>query len=137
MEQPDLVALLAGVSVLLVTFAVAQIATSSALQTRLKVFVRRDPVIMPTSVRRQQKQSRLAMVEAINRRLRKANFAKKLQKDLTRAGLDMQASRFILLQGMIAGVVFVAVYFVASTVKDLEGLGALLIAGAAAVLAWF
>src|SRR5436305_14917084 len=102
MEQPELVALLAGVSVLLVTFAVAQIATSSALQTRLRVFVRRDPILQPTSVRRQQKQSKLAAVEALNRRIRKANFAKRLQDDLTRAGVDMQASRFVLIQVLVA-----------------------------------
>src|SRR3954467_479007 len=137
MEAPELVALLAGVSVLLVMFAVAQIATSSALQTRLKLFVRRDPIIMPATVRRQQKQSRLAAVDAFNRRLRKANFAKKLQKDLIRAGVDMQASRFIMLQVAIAGVTFVGVYFVLDTIKDLEGMGSLLIASAVAVLAWF
>src|SRR5437016_4967586 len=103
MSQPELVALLAGVSVLVMTIAVAQIKAGSALQTRLRVFVRRDPIITPTSVRRERQQSRLAIVVGVNRRLRQANFARKLQKDLVRAGVDMLASRFIVLQMTVAG----------------------------------
>ena len=105
MSQPELVALLAGMSVLVVTFAAAQIAASAALQHRLRVFVRRDPVMAPTSVRRQRQQSRVAFVEQMNRRLRRANFAKKLQEDLIRAGVEMQASRFILIQVIVVTVV--------------------------------
>src|SRR6266540_2962078 len=111
MTQPELVALLAGMSVLFVSFAAAQIVASSALQRRLRVFVRRDPILAPTSVRRQQRQSRVALVEGMNRRLRRATFARQLQKDLIRAGIVMPASRFILLQVAVVTMVFLTVYF--------------------------
>ncbi len=137
MSQPELVALLAGVSVLLMTFAVAQIVASSALQARLRIFVRRDPIVAPTSVRRQSKQSRVAIVEGINRRLRRANFAKKLQKDLVRAGINMLASRFIVIQVGTAAFAFLVVYYVAASIPDLKGIIALVIAGLSGVLAWF
>jgi tight adherence protein B len=137
MSQPELVALLAGVSVLLMTFAVAQIAAGSALQARLRIFVRRDPIIPAASVRRQRKQSRVAMVEGINRRLRRANFAKKLQKDLVRAGIDMLASRFILIQVAVAALTFLVTYYVTGSIPDLEGIASLVISGIAGVIAWF
>ena len=49
----------------------------------------------------------------------------------------MQASRFIVIQGMSAGVAFVIVYFVVDTIPDLAGLLALPIGGAVGILAWF
>jgi len=137
MTQPEVVALLAGMSVLAMTFAIAQIVTSSAMQHRLRVFVRREPIVIQASVLRQRKRSRVAFVEDINRRLRRANFAKKLQEDLVRAGVDMLASRFILLQVIISGFTFVILYFLTDTVEDLRGIGGLFIGGGGAVVAWF
>jgi tight adherence protein B len=137
MTQPEVVALLAGMSVLAMTFAIAQIVTSSAMQHRLRVFVRREPIVIQTSVLRQRKRSRVAFVEDINRRLRRANFAKKLQEDLVRAGVDMLASRFILLQVIISGFTFMILYFLTDTIEDLRGIGGLFIGGGGAVVAWF
>lgn len=136
MEQPELVALLAGMSVLLMTFAAAQIVANSALQSRLRIFVRRDPIVAPTSVRRPQHQSKVAFVEQMNRRLRRANFAKNLQKDLIRAGLTMQASRFILLQVMVISMVFLVTYFLAERVPDLKGIISVVLALGAAGFSW-
>jgi tight adherence protein B len=137
MSQPELVALLAGISVLLMSVAVGQIVAGSALQARLRIFVRRDPIIPSASVRRQREQSRLAFVEDVNRRLRRANFARKLQKDLVRAGIGMLASRFILIQVMVAASSFIVAYYVTDSIQDLEGIGSIVIGAGAGLLAWF
>lgn len=137
MEQPELVALLAGMSVLLMTFAAAQIAANSALQSRLRIFVRRDPIVAPASVRRPRHQSKVAFIEQMNRRLRRANFTKNLQKDLIRAGVTMQASRFILLQVMVISMFFLVTYLLAERVPDLKGIVSIVLALGAAGFSWF
>jgi tight adherence protein B len=80
--------------------------------------------------------SRVVLVEQMNRRLRRANFARKLQGDLIRAGLGIQASRFILLQVMIITLVFLGIYGLAERVEDLKGLIAVILALGAAGFSW-
>jgi tight adherence protein B len=137
MPQAELVALLAGMSVLLLTFAAGQFAANSELQRRLRVFVRQEPIAQPTSLRRQQRTSRVAFVEEMNRRLRRANFAVKLQKDLIRAGVEMQAGRFILIQVMTVATTFLAVYILADRVPDLSGIWSIVLALGAGGFSWY
>src|SRR5262245_34781982 len=112
MTAPEMAALVAGVGVLMMTFAVFQIASTMLLDSRLRLFVRRRGVVVQTTtVRRARKESRVAFVEMINRKLRQANYSKKLQGDLIRAGVELQASRFLTIQAMAAAVTYLAVWF--------------------------
>lgn len=138
MTQPELAALIAGSGILMMTFAVFQLATQALLDSRLRIFVRRGSTPQPVmSVRRQKKISRIAWVEDVNRRLRQANYSKQLQFRLIRAGVDMQASRFLVIQG-IAGVGgFILVWYLANTVPDLKGMGAVIVGATVLPMAWF
>jgi tight adherence protein B len=138
MTAPDMAALVAGIGVLMMTFAVFQIASTALLDSRMRVFVRRrGVVIQPTSVRRARKESRVAFVEMVNKKLRQANYARKLQGDLIRAGVELQASRFLTIQAMAAAVTFLVVWFFAGNVPDLKGFLTLILAVPAALIAWY
>ena len=85
MAPPEMAALVAGIGVLMMTFAMFQIASHALLDNRLRVFVRRRGVAMqPTSVRRPSKESKVAFVEQLNRKLRQANYGKRLQAAIAR-----------------------------------------------------
>jgi tight adherence protein B len=136
--QPEIAALIAGTGVLMMTFAVFQIATQALLDGRLRTFVRRGAVTIPVvSVRRPKKASRVAWVEDVNRKLRQANYSKELQKRLVRAGVDMQASRFIVIQAIGAATAFIVVWYLAGMVPELKGIGSLLVAIPVVPIAWF
>ncbi len=138
MSSADLAAVIAGGGILMMTFAVFQIASQALLDTRMRVFVRRGAITQqPVSVRRARKESKLAWVEQLNRRLRSANYAKKLQGDLVRAGVDMQASRFIIVQVIGAAAAFLAVWYFAGQVPDLKGIGSLALGVPAMAIAWY
>jgi tight adherence protein B len=138
MTSADLAAVVAGGGVLMMTFAVFQLASQALLNTRLRVFVRRGANIQqPVSVRRARKVSSLAWIEQMNRRLRSASYTKKLQGDLVRAGVDMQASRFITVQLIGAATAFVAVWYFAGMVPDLKGVASLVLGVPAMAIAWY
>lgn len=137
MSAPEIVAVLAGTAVLLMTFAVAQLSRQAALDGRLRTFVRRESPGVPMTVRRPRKESRVAWVEALNKRLRRANFARRLQQDLIRAGIHLPASRFIIFQGILMSVAFLAVSRALNSVRDLEGLPSLALSLGAAGAAWY
>jgi tight adherence protein B len=137
MTGADFAALIAGTGVLMMAFAAFQIASQALLDGRMRIFVRRDVVVQPVAVRRAQKVSRVALVEHMNRRLRQANYGRRLQKDLIRAGVDMQASRFLVVQAIIAGLVFMAIWYGSARVPDLKGIGGLLLAAGGGVIGWF
>jgi tight adherence protein B len=122
----------------MMTFAVFQIATQALLDSRLRTFVQRGSVSQPVvSVRRSKKQSRVVWVEDINRRLRQADYSKQLQIRLVRAGVDMQASRFLVIQIIAAFVTFILVWYFAGMIPELRGFGALIVALPALPIAWF
>src|SRR3954454_8383315 len=121
MNAADLAALIAGIGVLMLGFAAYQVASHSLLDSRMRIFVRRTPVITPASVRRPRKQSKVAFVEHLNKRLRQASYAKRIQARMVRAGVEMQASRFIIIQVMVGAMAFMVVWFFAGTVPDLKG----------------
>src|SRR5215212_10705482 len=138
MTAPEMAALVAGIGVLMMTFAVFQIASTALLDSRLRVFVRRRGVVVQqTSVRRARKESRVAFVEMINKKLRQANYARKLQGDLIRAGVELQASRFLTIQAIAAAATFLVVWLFAGTVPDLKGFLSLILAVPAAMIAWY
>jgi tight adherence protein B len=138
MTGPEMAALVAGVGILMMTFGVFQVASAALLDNRLRVFVRRRGVVVqPTTVRRARKESRVAFVEMINKKLRQANYGRKIQMDLIRAGVEMVAARFVVIQVVGAAVAFLAVWFFAETVPDLKGFLSLGLAFLAAVIAWY
>jgi tight adherence protein B len=138
MSQPEVAALIAGTGVLMMTFAVFQIATQALLDSRLRTFVQRGAAIAPVvSVRRAKKESRVVWVEDINRRLRQANYSRQLQLRLVRAGVDMQASRFLVIQIIAMFVSFILVWYLAGMVPELKGIGALIVATPVIAIAWF
>lgn len=138
MTGPEMAALVAGVGILMMTFSVFQIASAALLDNRLRVFVRRRGVVVPTTtVRRARKESRVAFVEMINKKLRQANYGRKLQMELVRAGVEMVAARFVVIQVVGAAVAFLAVWFFAGTVPDLKGFLSLVLASLAAMIAWY
>ena len=139
MTAPDMAALVAGAGILMMTFAVFQIASHALLDNRLRVFVqRRGVVVAPTtSVRRARKESKVALVEQVNRKLRQANYSKRLQLQLIRAGVDLQASRFLVIQLIAATSTFLVTWMFADTVPDLKGILSLVVAIPAAVIAWY
>ena len=138
MTGPEIAALVAGAGILMMTFGVFQIASHALLDNRLRIFVqRRGVVVQPASVRRARKESRVAFVEMINKRLRQANYGRKLQADLVRAGVEMQASRFVAIQVIAATATFLLVWFFAGTVPDLKGFPSLVLAVPAAAIAWY
>ena len=96
----ELSALLAGTAILLVALGLSQVTTQAALDSRLRTFVRRESVPVQVSLLRVRDERHPAIVERMNRRLRQASLAKRLQADLIRAGIDMPASRFLLFQGV-------------------------------------
>ena len=139
MTQAEIAALIAGAGILMMTFAVFQMATQALLDGRLRTFVQRGSIsVQPVvSVRRAKKMSRIVWVEDINRRLRQADYSKQLQMRLVRAGVDMQASRFMVIQviGMTAG--FIVVWYLAGKVPELKGFGSLIVALPVIPIAWF
>jgi tight adherence protein B len=139
MTQPEIAALIAGSGILMMTFAVFQMATQALLDNRLRLFVRRGAISQQpvVSVRRAKKLSRVLWVEDINRRLRQANYSKQLQMRLVRAGVDMQASRFLVIQMIGMAIGFILVWYFAETVPDLRGFLALFIALMVLPVAWF
>ena len=138
MTAPEMAALVAGAGILMMTFGIFQIASSALLDNRLRIFVRRRGIVVqPTSVRRARKESRVAFVEMINKKLRQANHGKKLQEDLIRAGVEMQAGRFLAIQLIAAAGAFLAVWLFAGTVPDLKGSMSLVVAIPAAAIAWY
>jgi tight adherence protein B len=138
MASPDIAALVAGVGLLMMTFAVFQLASHALLDNRLRVFVqRRGEVMQPMSVRRARKESKLAVVEQLNRKVRSASFSKDLQLKLVRAGLDMQASRFLTIQVIAAATTFLVVWYFAGTVPDLKGIASLIVAIPSLAIAWY
>lgn len=138
MTQPEIAALIAGTGILMMTFAVFQIATQALLDSRLRIFVRRGSISAPVvSVRRAKKSSRVVWVEDINRKLRQANYSKELQKRLVRGGVDMQASRFLVIQTIGATAAFIVVWSLAGRIPDLKGVGSLIVAVAVVPIAWF
>jgi tight adherence protein B len=138
MNAPEMAALVAGMGLLLMTFGVFQIASSMLLENRLRIFVRRRGVVVqPTSVRLQRKESSVALVEQINRKLRQADYSKRIQQQLTQAGVDLHASRFIVIQAIAAAAAFLVVWFAAGMVPDLKGIGSLIVAVPVAFIAWW
>lgn len=136
MTAPELVALLAGLSVLFLTFAATQIAGQMAMGARMRVFVQRRPAAVPVSVRRARNESSVPLIEQFNRRLRQANFGKRIQSDLVRAGIDMPASRFLLLQGILAGVALAGIMWWVNSIPDLKGITAMVAGIAAGIAFW-
>src|SRR6266540_322565 len=137
MTGADLAALIAGTGVLMLAFAAYQIASHSLLDSRMRIFVKRAPVMVPVSVRRPRKVSSVAWVEQWNKRLRQVSYARRIQGQLVRAGLDMQASRWIVIQVIVAAMAFLVVWFFTSGVKDLKGFPALAPGSLAMVVAWY
>jgi len=138
MGAPDIAALVAGAGILMMTFAVFQIASQALLDGRLRVFVqRRGVIVQPLSVRRPHKESKVAMVAQLNRRLRSASYSKELQMKLIRAGVDMQASRFLTIQVIAATATFLVVWFLADTVPDLKGILSMVVSIPAIGIAWY
>ena len=136
MTGAELAALVAGTGVLMLAFAAFQVASHSLLDSRLKIFVRRSPVVVPVSVRKPRKESSVAWVEQWNKRLRQGNYARRVQTQLIRAGLEMQASRWIVIQVMGAAMAFLVVWFFISGVPDLKGFPALALGALALAVAW-
>jgi tight adherence protein B len=139
MTQPEIAALIAGAGILMMTFAVFQMATQALLDGRLRTFVQRGSIsVQPVvSVRRAKKMSRIVWVEDINRRLRQADYSKQLQMRLVRAGVDMQASRFMVIQVIGMAVGFILVWYFAGKVPELKGFGSLIVALPVIPIAWF
>jgi tight adherence protein B len=138
MTSADMAALVAGSGVLMMAFAVFQIASHMLLDNRLRVFVRRrGMVVRPASVRREHKESKVALVEQLNRKLRQANYGRRLQADLVRAGVEMRASRFLTVQTIAATTAFLLVWYFAGKVPDLKGTASLIVAVPACAIAWY
>jgi tight adherence protein B len=138
MTAADLAALIAGMGVLMLAFAAYHVASHSLLDSRMRIFVQRAPVISPmTMVRKPRRESKVAIVEQWNKKLRQGSYAKRVQINLVRAGIEMQASRFIMIQAMAATMAFMIVWFAASTVPDLKGFASLGLGGTAAMIAWY
>src|SRR4051794_11660049 len=103
MTGADIAALSAGIGVLIMSFAVFQIVGQEMMARRMRLFVKRGQVVQQqVSLRKKAKVSRVAVIEDWNRKLRQANYGKRLQLQLVRAGLDMQASRFVVIQLIVA-----------------------------------
>jgi tight adherence protein B len=137
MTGAEIAALIAGTGVLMLAFAAFDVASHSLLDSRMRIFVRRAPVVAPVSVRKPRKQSNVAWVEQWNKRLRQGNYARRIQMGLTRAGLDMQASRWIVIQVIGAATAFLVAWFFINSVPDLKGFIALGLGGLAFVVAWY
>jgi len=139
MTGADLAALAAGIGVLVMSFAAFQIVGQELMARRMRLFVQSRGVVVQqqVSLRKKAKVSKVALVEDLNRKLRQANYGKKLQLDLIRAGVDMQASRFVVIQIIMAAIAFIAAWFGASSLPDLKGVGSLVVAAPAIALAWY
>lgn len=116
----ELSALLAGVAVLLIAIAASRMTTQAAYESRLRTFVQRDPTSVQVSVHRARNDdNQPAIVDRMNRRLRRASMAKKIQEDLIRAGIDMPASRFLMIQAAgAAASLWLASVFVSAKADD-------------------
>src|SRR4051812_30630428 len=126
MTAAELAALVAGIGVLMLAFAAYHVASHSLLDSRMRIFVQRSPVMAPlTVVRKPRKESKLAIVEQWNKKLRQASYARRIQQRMVRAGVEMQASRFIVIQAIAAAFAFMVVWFFAGTVPDLKGFASL------------
>lgn len=138
MTAADLAALIAGIGVLMLAFAAYHVASHSLLDSRMRIFVQRAPAAMPMMVvRKPKKVSNVAIIEQWNKQLRQASYAKAIQRRLIRAGIEMQASRFIVIQVMIAALTFLIIWFASSSVPDLKGFVALALGSIGALVAWY
>ncbi len=124
-----------GISALLLCFALAQLASRRLTVRRLDTFVRTHAYVpVPTIRRQQQDEPHAAILERMGRRLTRASLARKLQAQLVRAGLDLPASRFLMVQFGLVIVLAAAAYFVmvrtnASLFETLAAVGAAIGAG--------
>jgi len=130
-------AILAGMGVLLIGFAITHAYGRYELATRLDTFVGRHTHVPAPPVKRQHDEPHPAIVMRMNRRLRHASFARRLQWQLIRAGVDMPASRFLVLQGLAAGVGFLLGYVVAGNYLDMNGIDGLGVGALGAVAAGY
>lgn len=132
-------AVLAGLSILVVSFGMSRLVARAELDARLNTFVRRHAVTVtaPVSVKRQQEESTSAFFARINRRLQQASYGRRIRARLVRAGLKVTAAHFIMVQGAAAGAGLLAAYVVVEqyvSQGDLELLGA---CATGAVVGWF
>ena len=138
MAAADLAALVAGLGVLMLAFAAYHVASHALLDSRMRIFVQRAPeVAQVTVVRKPKQESKVALVEQWNKKLRQADYGKALQLRLIRAGVEMQASRFLVIQTIVAAAGFLVVWFFCSTVPDLKGFMSLAFGAAALVIFWY
>ena len=131
----ELSALLAGAAILVIALGLSQVTTQAAMESRLRTFVRRESVPVPVSLLRAREERHPALIDRMNRRLRQASLAKRLQADLIRAGIDMPASRFLLFQAAAsATALWLTSFFLGAKLGDpVFGLG---LGVAAAVGVW-
>jgi tight adherence protein B len=137
MPGAELAALVAGMGMLMLAFAAFHVASHSLLDSRMRIFVRRAPMPTQISVRRPRQESRLALIEQWNKKLRQASYGRRLQAQLVRAGLEMQASRWIVIQVIAAATAFLVVWFFTGNIQDLKGFPSLALAALALVVAWY
>jgi tight adherence protein B len=139
MSGADIAALSAGIGVLIMSFAAFQIVGQELMARRMRLFVKsRGAVVQQqVSLRRTQKRSKVALFESWNKQLRQADYGKKLQMDLIRAGLDMQASRFVAIQMIVALAALLAAWYAANTLPDLKGIGAMVVSAPVLAIAWY
>jgi tight adherence protein B len=137
LSAAELSALLAGAAILLIAMGLSQVTTQAAMDSRLRTFVRRESTPIPVSLLRAHEERHPAIVERMNRRLRQASLAKRLQADLIRAGIDLPASRFLLLQGAAAASTLwlVSLFLSAKLGDPMFGLGLGVAAGIAVWMA--
>src|SRR5262249_34989366 len=130
-------ALVAGIGVLVLAFGMFQVASHSLLDSRMRLFVKRAPVVVPVSLRKPRQESSFDFVEQWNKKLRQASYASRIQGNLVRASLQMQASRWIVIQVVAAATAFLAVWYCAGTVPDLKGFLSLGLGALALLVAWY
>ena len=87
MTGAELAALVAGTGVLMLAFAAFNIASHSLLDSRLRIFVRRAPVVVPASVRKPHKESSVAWDLHVFPRTEAAYVLKNSSLTLSQAGI--------------------------------------------------
>lgn len=132
----EVAAVMGGVSALFLCFALVQVAARRMLTARLDTFVKRHAYTPAPTIRRQSEEPQAAIIQRMNRRLRRASLARQLQAQLVRAGIDMPASRFLVAQFGLTIVFVSTAYYL--TVRTGAGLFETVAAVALAVLVgWF
>ena len=132
----ELAAVLAGLGVLLASFAVGGMVVRAQTAARLSAFVRLTPTTAPT-VRLQREEAKLAIIERMNHRLRRASLTRRRQLQLIRAGINIPAGRFLVLQACGAAFACLAAQFGAATYAQVGRVEALVAAALAAGAGWF